>query len=63
MSYVHVGIPRNIISYRDPRFLNAFLTALWKNMDTKLKIYTYFHMQQMGRKNSEYNIGSYFYGL
>jgi hypothetical protein len=30
------GIPRNIISDKDTRFLSAFWTTLWENMDTKI---------------------------
>jgi hypothetical protein len=41
--WVHYGIPRSIISYRDTRFLSAFWTTLWENMDTKLKRSITFH--------------------
>ena len=47
--WVHFGIPRSIISYRDTRFLSAFWTTLWEKMDTKLKISTIFDPQTYGQ--------------
>jgi hypothetical protein len=41
--WVHFGIPRNIISYRDIIFLNAFWTTLWEKMEINLKRYVAFH--------------------
>jgi hypothetical protein len=41
--WVHVGIPRIIISYRDTIFLSEFWDTLCEKMDTKLKRYTTFH--------------------
>ena len=47
--WVHFGIPRSIISDRDTKFLDAFWTTLWENMDTKLKWSTKFHLQTHGK--------------
>jgi len=47
--WVHFGIPRSIISYRDTIFFSSFWTTLWENMDTKLKRYTTFHPQIDGK--------------
>jgi hypothetical protein len=41
--WVHFGIPRCIIAYRDTRFLSAFWTTLWDNIDDKLKRSISFH--------------------
>jgi hypothetical protein len=41
--WVYFGIPRSTISDRDRKFLNAFWTALWEKIDTKLKRSTTFH--------------------
>jgi hypothetical protein len=47
--YMHFVIPRSIISDSDTRFISAFWTTLWENMDTVLKKYTTFHSQIDGK--------------
>jgi len=47
--WVHFQIPRSIVSEKDTRFLNAFYTILWENMDIKLKRSTTFHSQIDGK--------------
>ena len=47
--WVHFGISRSIISYKDTRFLSAFWTTLWENMGTKLKRSTTFNSQTNGQ--------------
>ena len=46
---VYFGITTRIILGRDARFLSAFWTTLWENIDTKLKRYTTFHPQKDGK--------------
>ena len=43
------GIPRNIISDKDTRFLSAFWTTLWEKMDANLKRSTTFQPQTYGQ--------------
>ena len=48
--WVHFGIPKSIISYRDNRFLNTFYSSLWSMLDTMLTKSTTFHPQNYGQK-------------
>jgi hypothetical protein len=43
------GVPSNIISDRDPRFVSAFWRELWSLMGTKLKLSTAYHPQTDGQ--------------
>jgi len=40
--FKHHGLPRDIVSDRDPKFTSKFWRALWKCMGTKLKMSTSF---------------------
>ena len=46
--WMHFGIPRSIISYKDTKFLSASWTTLWEKMNTKLKRSTTSHPQTNG---------------
>jgi hypothetical protein len=45
----HQGLPRVIISDRDPRFTGAFWRALWSRCGTKLAMSTAYHPQSDGQ--------------
>lgn len=40
--FKHHGLPKDIISDRDPKFMSKFWRALWKKMGTRLKMSTAF---------------------
>jgi hypothetical protein len=48
--WVHFGIPQNIISDWDNRFLNTFWSHLWSLLETKLTKSSAFHPQTDGQK-------------
>jgi len=45
----HHGVPNNIVSDRDPRFMSNFWQALWKELGSKLKMSTSYHPQTDGQ--------------
>lgn len=45
----HHGIPKILISDRDPRFTSKFWESLWKQLGTKLAISTSYHPQTDGQ--------------
>ena len=45
----HHGMQKSIISNRDPKFTSRFWRALWKKLDTELKISTAFRPQTDGQ--------------
>ncbi len=47
--FKHHGLPKNIVSDRDPKFTRKFWWALWKHMGSKLKMNTSFHPQTDGQ--------------
>jgi hypothetical protein len=47
--WVHFGIPKTIISYRDSQFLQSFWSSLWSLLDTKLTKSNAFHPQTDGQ--------------
>jgi hypothetical protein len=46
--FKHHGLPKDIVSDRDPKFTNKFWRALWKRMGSKLKMNTSFCPQTDG---------------
>ncbi len=47
--FKHHGLPRDIVSNRDPKFTSKFWRALWKRMGTELKMSTSFRPQTDGQ--------------
>ena len=48
----HHGMQKNIISNRDPKFTSRFWRALWKKLDTELKMSTAFRPQTDGQNGT-----------
>jgi len=47
--FKHHGLPKDIVSNRNPKFTNKFWRALWKRMGSKLKMNTSFRPQMDGQ--------------
>ncbi len=47
--FKHHGLPKNIVSNRNPKFMSKFWRALWKRMGSKLKMSTSFRPQTNGQ--------------
>jgi hypothetical protein len=47
--FKHHGLPKDIVSDRDPKFINKFWRTLWKRMGSELKISTSFRPQTDGQ--------------
>jgi hypothetical protein len=43
------GLPKDIMSYRNPKFTSKFWQALWKHMGSELKMSTSFQPQTNGQ--------------
>jgi len=44
-----IGLPKTIVSYRDPKFVGYFLRTIWERLGTKLNFSTSFHPQTDGQ--------------
>jgi len=49
--FKHHGLPRDIVSDRNPKFTSKFWRALWKRMGSELKMSTSFRPQTDGQTN------------
>jgi hypothetical protein len=47
--FKHHGLPKDIVSDRDPKFTSKFWRALWKRMGSELKMSTSFRPQTDGQ--------------
>jgi len=47
--FKHHGLPKDIVSDRDPKFTSKFWWTLWKRMGSKLKMSTSFWPQTDGQ--------------
>jgi len=47
--FKHHGLPKDIVSDRDPKFTSKFWRALWKRMGSELKMNTSFRPQTDGQ--------------
>jgi len=47
--FKHHGLPKDIVSDRDPKFTSKFWRALWKRMGMELKMSTSFRPQTDGQ--------------
>jgi hypothetical protein len=47
--FKHHGLPKNIVSDRNPKFISKFWRALWKRMGSELKMSTSFRPQTDGQ--------------
>jgi protoheme ferro-lyase len=47
--FKHHGLPKDIMSDRDPKFTNKFWRALWRRMRLELKMNTSFRTQMDGQ--------------
>ncbi len=47
--FKHHGLPKDIVSNREPKFTSKFWQALWKRMGSKLKMNTSFHPETVGQ--------------
>jgi hypothetical protein len=47
--FKHHGLPKDIVSDRDPKFMSKFWQALWRRMGLELKMNTSFRPQTDGQ--------------
>ncbi len=47
--FKHHGLPKDIVSDRNPKFISKFWRALWKRMGSELKMSISFHPQTNGQ--------------
>jgi hypothetical protein len=47
--FKHHGLPKDVVSDRDPKFTNKFWRTLWKRMGSEFKMSTSFHPQTDGQ--------------